>query len=247
VQKYLTAFNEIVWYYANNNMLEIYSAGFGSLDKKYLTIGINGFVEGAEFLGCKINAESEGYKQYAKDILKTIADLNKKNRTEHCRFNTEFTPSENLGVKNAKWDKKDGYVVPRNVYNSYFYVVEDEHTDILEKFMLHGKDFTGWCDGGSALHMNLANHLTKEQYRMLLDVAWKVDCPYFTYNIRNTVCNDCGYISKKTLDVCPKCGSKNLDYLTRVIGYLRRISNFSQARQTEAKDRYYANGSTLTK
>jgi anaerobic ribonucleoside-triphosphate reductase len=247
VQKYLTAFNQIVWYYADHGMLEIYPAGFGNLDKKYLTIGINGFVEGAEFLGYKINAESEGYKQYAKDILKTIADLNKKNRTEHCRFNTEFTPSENLGVKNAKWDKKDGYIVPRDVYNSYFYVVEDEHTDILEKFMLHGKDFTGWCDGGSALHMNLANHLTKEQYRMLLDVAWRVDCPYFTYNIRNTVCNDCGYISKRTLDVCPKCGSKNLDYLTRVIGYLRRISNFSQARQIEAKDRYYASGSTLNK
>jgi hypothetical protein len=74
-------------------MLEIYPAGFGNLDKKYLTIGINGFVEGAEFLGCKINSESEGYKQYAKDVLKTIADLNKQNRTEHCRFNTEFVPS----------------------------------------------------------------------------------------------------------------------------------------------------------
>jgi len=40
-------------------------------------------------------------------------------------------------------------------------------------------------------------------------------------------------------EVCPKCGSEDLDYLTRIIGYLKRISSFSEARQTEAGIRYY--------
>ena len=41
---------------------------------------------------------------------------------------------------------------------------------------------------------------------------------------------------------CPKCGSKNIDYATRIIGYLKRISNFSEARQKEAAKRFYAHG-----
>ena len=72
-----------------------------------------------------------------------------------------------------------------------------------------------------------------------MKVAAKYGCNYFTFNVKNTVCNDCGYISKHTLDVCPHCGSHNLDYLTRVIGYLKRISSFSEPRQEEAGKRVY--------
>ena len=147
--------------------------------------------------------------------------------------------AENLGVKNAKWDKQDGYVVPRDCYNSYFYLVEDE-TKPLDKFILHGSKMTGNLDGGSALHMNLQEHLSKEQYRQLLKVAAHYGTNYFTFNVRNTICNDCGYISKDTLTKCPKCGSENVDYLTRVIGYLKRVSSFAEPRQIEAKHRFYA-------
>lgn len=55
--------------------------------------------------------------------------------------------AENLGVKNAKWDKKAGYVVPRSCYNSYFYKVEDDSVSLLDKFILHGKELTKYLDG----------------------------------------------------------------------------------------------------
>lgn len=148
--------------------------------------------------------------------------------------------AENLGVKNAKWDKEDGYFVPRDCYNSYFYVVEDQDTMPLDKFILHGKRFTKYLDGGSALHLNLKEHLTKDQYLKLLDVCIKTGCSYWTVNIPNTICNDCGYISKHRLNECPKCHSKNLDYITRIIGYLKRVSKFAEARQKEEHKRYYA-------
>lgn len=151
--------------------------------------------------------------------------------------------AENLGIKNAKWDKHDGYVVPRDCYNSYFYRVEDE-LPILDKFILHGDKMTSKLDGGSALHCNLDEHLSKAQYRKLLDTAIKTGCSYWTVNVPNTICNDCGYITKHNLKACPKCGSENVDYATRVIGYLKKISNFSEGRQKEAKKRYYANAST---
>lgn len=150
--------------------------------------------------------------------------------------------AENLGVKFAAWDKRDGYFVPRDCYNSYFYVVEDERCNVLDKLLLHGRKFTRFLDGGSACHINLNEHLSKEQYRFLMNNAIRTGCPYFTFNIPNTVCNDCGNISKRRLKTCPKCGSANLDYLTRVIGYLKRVSAFSEARQQEESRRYYAGG-----
>lgn len=148
--------------------------------------------------------------------------------------------AENLGVKNATWDKKDGYFVPRDCYNSYFYKVEDKTCSVLDKFILHGDKLTKYLDGGSALHCNLDEHLTKEQYRKLIRFAIKTGCTYFTFNIPNTICNDCGFITKHYVDKCPKCNSENVDYATRVIGYLKRISRFSEARIKEANQRYYA-------
>lgn len=243
VHKYLTAFNEIIWDYKRGGLLTIFNAGFIDLDRQYLTIGVNGFVEGAEFLGINIDADNNDYRQYAKDILETIKELNIAARTPRCKFNTEFVPAENLGYKNYKWDRQDGYEVPkeRSIYNSYFYKVEDKDCDPVQKFRFQGINFTGCCDGGSALHNNLDEHLSAYQYRLLMDVAVAEGCNYFTYNVMNTICNKCGYISKHTLDKCPNCGSTDLDFATRIIGYLRRISNFSAARQIEANMRAYNN------
>lgn len=149
--------------------------------------------------------------------------------------------AENLGAKFANWDREEGYVVPRDIYNSYFYIVEDENTNIIDKFKMHGRDAIQWLDGGSALHANLEEHLSQTQYRQLLRVAAIEGCNYFTFNIPNTVCNECGHISKDKLTNCPKCGSDNLDYLTRIIGYLKRVSSFSAVRQIEEGIRYYGN------
>lgn len=241
IHKYQTAFNETIKDFLEANMLDVYRAGFIDMRKQYLTVGVNGITDAAEFLGLKINVNDE-YREFVENILETINISNRKDRTRECMFNTEFVPAENLAVKNYKWDKRDNYWVSPNrvLYSSYFYNPEDTTVTPLDKFKLHGKSFVEKCDGGQALHMNLQEHLSKEQYRQLLKVAAMEGCNYFTFNIRNTVCNDCGYISKHTLDTCPRCGSKNLDWLTRVIGYLKRISSFSKPRQDEADDRYYA-------
>ena len=241
VHKYQTAFNETIKDFLNANMLDVYRAGFIDMRKQYLTVGVNGITDAAEFLGIKVSVNDE-YKEFVNNILETINISNKKDRTRDCMFNTEFVPAENLAAKNYKWDKKDGYWVSpnRNLYSSYFYNPEDPTLSILDKMKLHGKEYVQYLDGGSALHANLKEHLSQPQYRQLMRVAAKNGCNYFTFNVRNTVCNDCGFISKHTLTVCPHCGSTNLDWLTRVIGYLKRISSFAKPRQDEADIRYYA-------
>lgn len=238
VHKYQTAYNELLKDYLKDGLLTVYTAGFINLKKQYLTVGVNGVIEAAEFLGIEVS-DNDTYREFMQSILKTISDENRKAKTKELMFNTEFVPAENLGVKHANWDKKDGYFVPRDCYNSYFYAVEDTSLTIFDKFKLHGNEYVKYLDGGSALHMNLEEHLTKDQYRNLLKVAATNGTNYFTFNIPNTICNDCGHIDKRYLHECPKCGSKNIDYATRIIGYLKRVSNFSEARQKEASKRYY--------
>lgn len=240
VHKYQIAFNEIIKDFLAARMLDVYQAGFIDMKRQYLTIGVNGLTDAAEFLGLTISPNPE-YNEFVDVILETINRSNKKDKTPDTMFNTEFVPGENLSGKNYKWDQKDGfYVSPKhNMYSSYFYNPEDDSLSMIDKFKLHGNEYVKHLDGGSALHMNVAEHLTKDQYRQLLKTAAHYGTNYFTFNCRNTVCNDCGYISKDTLEVCPKCGSHNLDYLTRVIGYLKRVSSFSEMRQVEAAHRFY--------
>ncbi len=233
------AYNENLRQMQARGMLPLFDAGYINLSRQYLTIGVNGLVEAAESLGIEIS-DNPAYEAFAAGVLGVIEKLNKQYRTKDVMFNCEMIPAENVGVKHARWDREDGYHVPRDCYNSYFYVVEDNRTDVIEKFRLHGRRYTAHLTGGSALHMNLDEHLTQAQYRQLLRVAAREGCNYFTFNIPNTLCNECGHIDKRYLKACPVCGSGDVDYLTRVIGYLKRVSNFSLDRQKEAARRHYA-------
>ncbi len=244
VHKVQLSYNENLKYMHSKGMLPLFDAGYINMGRQYLTIGVNGLVEAAEFLGIEIS-DNPKYEEFAKQILGIVERYNKKYRSQDVMFNCEMIPAENVGVKHAKWDKRDGYVVNRDCYNSYFYIVEDESQNIIDKFRLHGRKYIEHLTGGSALHLNLEEHLSKEQYAQLLRVATQEGCNYFTFNIPNTVCNSCGHIDKRKLSKCPSCSSEDLDYLTRIIGYMKRVSNFSQPRQKEAAKRHYATVSQL--
>ncbi len=239
VHKVQTAYNENLKALQSKGMLPLFDAGYINLARQYLTVGVNGLVEAAEFLGLRID-DNDGYAAFVQEVLGLVERYNKKYRSKELMFNCEMIPAENVGVKHAKWDREDGYAVPRDCYNSYFYAVEDPSLNVIDKFRLHGRKYIEHLTGGSALHMNLEEHLTQEQYRHLLRVAAAEGCNYFTFNIPNTVCNACGHIDKRYLKECPECHSDRVDYLTRVIGYMKRVSNFSVARQQEAARRFYA-------
>ena len=150
-------------------------------------------------------------------------------------------------IKNAKWDKQDGYLVNRDCYNSYLYLVEDDNTNHVDKFLLHGKELNQYLDGGSALHLNLEENLTYQNALNLLNIAAQAGCNYFCVNVKITICNQCDTIDKRTLYVCPKCGSENIDHGTRVIGYLKRVSAFSKGRREEHSLRHYHKHSVTVK
>lgn len=240
VYKYHKAFKELIYEVESKGMLTASIAGYIFMSKLFSTIGLNGMNEAAEFLGMKCSY-NEDYKQFCNLITGTISEENKNQGSDRYMFNTEMVPAESLSSKNYRWDKEDGYWVPenRNLYNSYFYLAEDPETSILDRFRLHGQEFTGKLDGGSAVHCNLEEHLSKEQYLKLIKYAVQVGCNYFTFNIPNSQCEDCGHIVKHGVDRCPKCGSTNISLYTRIIGYLRKLKDFDKERYLEAKRRVY--------
>lgn len=234
VHMYLLAHRSVIEDYIEGGLLPAYSTGFISLDKQFCTIGINGMLEASEVV--KGKADTDFFSWYLKEIYKSNKEWKE---DTGVKFNTEFVPAENLGVKNAKWDKEDGLKVPRACYNSYFFPVEDDSYNIIDKLRLHGKENTQWLDGGSACHLNMEQLMSKEQAYGLICMAGKLGVNYWTFNVLMTLCNDCGFINVNTENHCTKCGSKDIDYATRVIGYLKRISSFSTERQKEAGLRIY--------
>jgi ribonucleoside-triphosphate reductase len=240
VYKYHTAYNELLWDMYDAKLLPVYSAGFIDLNKQYLTIGLNGLNQAAEYLGIKCD-DNEEYQKFCQNIFSLIKEQNTLHKTKKTTFNTEQVPAESLAIKNYNWDKADGYWVPEdtNLYASYIFKPNEE-LSVLEKLRLHGKNYIGeYLDGGAAAHINLSEHLSKEQYKYLLKYAAEVGCQYFTFNIPNSECDECGYITKYPITKCPKCGSTKISLWDRVIGYLTKIKNWSDGRQLEQKTRVY--------
>lgn len=243
VYKYHIAFKTMLYETEEKGMFAASNGGYIHISKLYSTVGINGLNEAARFLGLEVS-NNEEYFEFLQLILETIKEQNKLHSIHDKKrpflFNSEVVPAEGLGGKNYNWDKEDGYWVPKdeNLYNSYFYNAHDD-TSVLDKFILHGRKTYQYTDGGSAAHINLSDHLSKEQYLKLIDFAIAQGTNYFTFNIPNSKCNNCGHITKSIMTECPKCGCKHITYYTRVIGYLRPIDKFGEDRQIEAKKRVY--------
>lgn len=244
VYKYHIAYKTMLYEWESKGAYASSNGGFINIKDLYSTIGINGLNEAARFLGLEVSNNSE-YIQFLQLVLGTIKEQNKKHSIHDKKrpflFNSECVPAESLGGKNYRWDKSDGYWVPEdeNLYNSYFYNAHD-NTSVLDKFILHGRQTASYCDGGSALHCNLQDHLSKEQYLKLIDFAVNQGTNYFTFNIPNSQCDDCHFITKHPIKVCPKCGSSHITQYTRIIGYLRPITAFGSDRKIEAGERTYS-------
>ena len=244
VYKYHIAYKTMLYEWEDKKMFASSNGGYINIKDLYSTIGINGHNEAAEFLGLTVS-NNEEYIKFLQLVLGTIKEQNEKHSIHDTKrpflFNSEVVPAEGLGGKNYNWDKQDNYWVPedRNLYNSYFYNAHDD-TSVLDKFILHGRQTYQFTDGGSAAHINLEEHLSKEQYLKLIDFAIKEGTSYFTFNIPNSKCEDCKYIVKAPIKVCPKCGSKHITQYTRIIGYLRPLTSFGKDRRIEAEKRTYS-------
>ena len=246
VYKAHISFKHLLYREEDRGMFSVSNANYIHMKNLYSTIGLNGLNEAARYIGLEVSW-NEDYVKFLQLVLSTVKKQNELHSIEDkkypVRFNSEIIPAEAVGGKNYRWDSSDGYWVPNdeNLYNSYFYDAHD-NTSILDKFRLHGNSTYQYTDGGSALHCNLEDHLTKNQYLKLIDFAVENGTQYFTFNIPNSECDKCGFITKHPLTKCPKCGSDHITLYSRVIGYITPTKTWGADRQIEGSQRTYSNG-----
>ncbi|MBO6058228.1 MAG: anaerobic ribonucleoside-triphosphate reductase, partial [Bacteroidales bacterium] len=107
MHKVQMAYDTNLRYLRDKGMLPLFDAGYIAIDRQYLTIGVNGIVEAAEFKGIEIS-DNPDYQHFVEEILSLIEKYNKQYKQPGLMFNCEMIPAENVGVKHAKWDKEDG-------------------------------------------------------------------------------------------------------------------------------------------
>lgn len=239
VHKYQIGFRAIIKDYYDAGLLPAYNAGYITMDKQFLTVGLVGIPEAYQSIMHVKPQNNDHYKDWCNSIINTITEENKKIKSQTgFKFNTEMVPGESAAVKLAKWDAEDGYEKFDN-YTSYFFLPDDNDINISDKFILHA-ELGSKLDGGQALHLNLDDqYATVEQALFHLRLAARLGLNYWCWNVKRTICKDCGKITKKTLDSCPICGSTNITHATRIIGYLKAIESFTTERQKEEAKRVY--------
>lgn len=182
------------------------------------------------------------------ELAKKIEALFKKRCAEFkeeykLNFGVYYTPAENLCYTAMK-RFRDEYGIIKNVSdrdyftNSMHVPVWHEMTP-FEKIDIESQ-LTGYSSAGCITYVELPS-TTKhniEALETLVNYAMDKDIPYFAINVPNDICNDCGYTDEMG-DTCPQCGSKNIQRLRRVTGYLTGDykTAFNEGKQRETEER----------
>ena len=88
VHKVQTAYNENLKILQAKGMLPLFDAGYIDIKRQYLTVGVNGLVEAAEFMGISID-DNPQYAAFVQEILGLVEKYNKKYRSKELMFNCE--------------------------------------------------------------------------------------------------------------------------------------------------------------
>ena len=120
------------------------------------------------------------------------------------------------------------YKMPDILSNQWCSLWEDH--SLYEKMVRDG-EIQGTCSGGSIDHINIDSKITKTQAKKLIAEAIKNGMAHYALNAVYVECKDCGHVYKGKVDACPKCGSKNLNHFSRIIGYFSQIEKWSKPRR----------------
>ena len=146
------------------------------------------------------------------------------------------TPAESLcGLQVEQFRKKYGIVENVSdrpyVSNSFHCHVTEDITPI-EKQDLEGR-FWELCNGGKIQYVRYPIDYNVQAIKSLIRRA--MDLGYYEgVNLSLAYCDDCGH-QELEMDVCPKCGSKNLTKIDRMNGYLSYSRVHGDTRLNEAK------------
>ena len=159
-------------------------------------------------------------------------------------FGVYYTPAESL-CHTAMKKFKDKYgeiekVSDREYFTNSMHVPVWEEVDIFTKIDIES-ELTGYSSAGCITYVELDSSAKSnlDALETIVNYAMDKDIPYFALNLRNDTCLDCGY-TEEFNDHCLECGSKNIQQLRRVTGYLTGSykTAFNYGKQKETEDRF---------
>ena len=209
-----------------------------------LAVGQLGLAETLELLvGCN-HTHPEGM-----ELAHRIEGLFKQRITEFkqkykLNFGVYYTPAENLCyTAMKKFKEKYGEiekVSDREYFTNSMHVPVWEEMDIFTKINIEA-ELTGYSSAGCITYVELdsAAKSNIEALETIVNYAMDKDIPYFALNLSNDTCLDCGF-TEEFNDCCPECGSKHIQQLRRVTGYLTNDykTAFNYGKQKEVEDRF---------
>lgn len=211
--------------------------GWFDLNTMFSTIGLVGVYEMCDFMGYDILSPKGA--DFVSRVLKYIDDkaIEYSKETGYS-FNTEEIPAENTGVKIAKKDNLLFGLDTKMYSNQYIPLVAD--APIMRRITLTG-NFMSLVSGGGILHLNVKDKIdTDEKMLNLLLLALKNGVEHFAINYGFCECEN-GHVTigGNTTQECIICGAPIKDHITRVVGFYTRVSNWSQTRKEEFKNRKF--------
>lgn len=209
-----------------------------------LAIGQLGLAETLELLvGCNHTHPAGMELAHRIEALfkQRIAEFKQKYK---LNFGVYYTPAENLCYTAMKKFKEKYGEIERVSTREYFtnsmHVPVWEEMDIFRKIDLEA-ELTGYSSAGCITYVELdsAAKSNIDALETIVNYAMDKDIPYFALNLSNDTCLDCGY-TEEFNDSCPECGSKNIQQLRRVTGYLTNDykTAFNYGKQKEVEDRF---------
>ena len=232
--------------YENNTMMGFHAEQgvISAIRHGTIVIGQLGIAETLQLLIGKDQTSEDGL-QLAKEIEqlynKRCAEFKKQYK---LNFGVYYTPAESLCyTAMTKFKKKYG-IIPRVSDHEYFtnsmHVPVYDHLNAFEKIDIESQ-LTGYSNAGCITYVELASSARNniKALEKIVTYAMEHDIPYFALNSDNNLCENCGYQGTDLEDVCPVCGSKNIQQLKRVTGYLTGNfrTAFNYGKQKEVEDR----------
>lgn len=230
-----------------NNTMEGYVPEEGirsALRHGTLALGQLGLAECLQILIGKDHTTPEGM-----ELAKRIEQLFKERCAEFkqeykLNFGVYYTPAENLCYTAMTRFKEKYGEIPNVSENKFFtnsmHVPVWKQISPFEKIDIESQ-LTPYSSAGCITYVELDSGVKNnlDALETLVNYAMDKDIPYFAINVPNDMCMNCGYTDEIN-DTCPQCGSKNIQRLRRVTGYLtgNYTTAFNLGKQEEVEKRF---------
>jgi ribonucleoside-triphosphate reductase (formate) len=176
--------------------------------------------------------------EFAKKIVQTMKEETVANTKEDgYLYNIEEVPAESASGTLAHKDK----LMCNGTYDYYDtqFVPLSYNTDLFDRLEIEG-DLQEHCTGGSMCHLNLEGNPPENTLSNLtMTVLTKTKVRQFAFNKGFTVCKN-NHVTTGINKTCPKCGVEAQDYITRVVGYFSKTSDWNKAKQKEFQTRKWS-------